>query len=441
MNRKVSVIGLFLITVMLLTGCAMRTVDQMYTPPKRSAEHQDLQIAIDASMTNLEYCAPLSGENQQTVQMADLDGDGEAEYLLFARGSSENPLQILIFGKTEDGFSLRQTIESPGSAFEMVEYVDMDGSAGVELLVGRQVSDQVLRALTLYSFSQGDARQLMSANYSRVVTCDLNADQYSEIMVISSGATETDRAVATLYRFENETMVRSREMNLSETAENIKRIMVSGLHGGAPAVYVASAVEESAIITDVFALKNGRFENVSLSNESGTSVQTLRNYYVYADDIDSDGVLELPSLIPMMPVTQSRSASEQYLIRWYAMTLGGGEVDKMYTFHNIADGWYLQLDSVLAPRVTVVQETNSYAFYLWDEAFERNEKILTVYALSGSDRETAAAEDGRFLLYRADEVTYAAKLEDRAVSFGFTQENLTGSFHLIFQDWKTGETE
>ena len=76
MNRKLKMILLFLVAAMLLCGCAMKTVDELYAPPKRSPEYQELQNAIDGAMEDLDYCAPLSGENQQTVQMADLDGDG-----------------------------------------------------------------------------------------------------------------------------------------------------------------------------------------------------------------------------------------------------------------------------------------------------------------------------------------------------------------------------
>ena len=73
--------------------------------------------------------------------------------------------------------------------------------------------------------------------------------------------------------------------------------------------------------------------------------------------------------------------------------------------------------------------------------FEETEKIMTVYILSGSDREKAAAEDGRFVLYRGAEVIYAAQLKDVAQNWGITQESVADSFRMIYQDWKTGETE
>lgn len=440
MKRKLNIIGLLLLTCLVISGCGMRTVDQMYAVPRRSPEFRDLQMAIDEAMAGLEYSAPISGENQQSVQMADLDGDGEDEYLLFARGNDEDPLKILVFSSRKDGFKLIQTLQNRGSRFENVEYVNMDTKPGKELVVGVQVSDQVLRYMTVYSFCDGQPTQLMAANYSKFLPTDLDNDQLTDLVVITSGYDAQENAVVTLYRWQGESMVRSREAMLSGPSENIKRIMVKPLHGGTMAVYVASSVEESAIITDVFAMKDGHFTNVSASNESGTSIQTLRNYYVYADDIDDDGILELPSLIEMIPVHNLPASSTHHLIRWYAMTLDGGEVDRMHTFHDFDAGWYLTLDADWASRISVVHEGSAHTFYVWNQSMEKAEKLLTVHSLAGPDRDLEARLDERIELFRTDGVIYAAKLEVAALSYGLTEENLIGSFHLIHMDWKTGET-
>lgn len=441
MIRKLNMILVLLLAVSLLSGCAMMTVDQMYSLPKRSAEHQQLQAAIDSAISGLEYSSPLSGENQQTVQMADLDGDQEPEYLLFAKGTSDTPMQILIFKEYDEKFQLMQTVKNPGSAFAQIEYVNLDGKPGMELVVGLRLSGQVLRYLTVYSFEDGQCQQLMAVNYSKFLTCDLDSDGLSEILIISDGEAEDGCAVASLYSFRDEAMSRSREAALSESSDHIKRIMVSTLHGGANAVYIASTVEESAIITDVLALRDGEFCNVSLSNESGTSIQTMRNYYVYADDIDNDGTLEIPGLITMAPVEDFRPGGAQHLIGWYAMDLSGNEIDKMHTFHNFDGGWYLELDGTYARRVSVAQQGRDYTFYIWDERYENAAKVMTIFAFSGSKRQEQAQEDGRFLLHKTDGVAYAAKLADGAADYGITRESLADSFHLIHLDWKSGETE
>ena len=84
MRRKIGLAFILLLVVLVFCSCAV-TVDEMYCPPKRSEEYNNLQSAIDSAMYELSYCAPLTGEYQQTVQMADLDGDGEQEYLLLPK--------------------------------------------------------------------------------------------------------------------------------------------------------------------------------------------------------------------------------------------------------------------------------------------------------------------------------------------------------------------
>lgn len=440
MGRKLNILICSMFAAAVLSGCAMTTVDQMYSPPKRSAAYEDLQRAIDSAMDGMDYASPSSGENRQTVQMADLDGDGSDEYLLFARDTSDSPMKILIFNQDENGCRLLETIEGPGAGFDLVEYADLDGKSGMELVVGRQVSETVLRSVSVYTFSEGRATHLMSTNYAKLVATDMDSDGTTELFLINVGETDAENATAALYDCVDGTIVRSRQASLSARADHIKRIMVGRLQSGEPAVYVASSIADSAIITDVFALKDGAFTNISFSNDSGTSVQTLRNYYVYADDVDDDGILELPDLIDMKPVENTWMASNQKLIRWYAMDIHGIETDKMYSFHNFDGGWYLQLDRFLTPRISVVRQDNNFIFYLWDERFQDVQILMTIHTLTGHDREAEASEHGYYALHRAEGVLYAVETEEAAVELGLIPELLADSFHPIQMDWKNGET-
>ena len=71
-RNRMCCLGVLAALLTLLSGCMLKTVDQMYCLPRRSEEYHNLQAAMDQVMSGLEYCAPLQGENQQTVQMVDL---------------------------------------------------------------------------------------------------------------------------------------------------------------------------------------------------------------------------------------------------------------------------------------------------------------------------------------------------------------------------------
>jgi len=438
--KKKWILCLASVWVLLLSGCSMQSVDEMYRLPKRSDEFTNLQSVINETMSGLEYSAPISGENRQTVQTADLDGDGKFEHILFAKSAAEKPLQIFIFSGKGGTFRLLDSIECSGTAFEQVEYVALNSSPGFELVVGRQVSEQVLRSVSVYTLVDGQIEQQMTTNYAKYLCSDLQGDGLSELLVLRPGESDSDNGIAELYNFQGDTVKRYPQISMSAPADKIKRMIHGKLEGGQNAVFVASSVDQSAIVTDIFAIVNDQFTNITLSGDTGTSVETLRNYYVYADDIDGDGILELPTLINMKISGEAAADQSQYLIRWYSMGPDGNKVEKLHTYHNYEGGWYIKLDSSIAERFTVIQRGNAFYFYLWDAYNTQSHEIMSIYVLTGQKREQQATEANRFVLYRGESTVYAAKLEVSSAAYGMTKENIIAAFHLILQDWKTGET-
>ena len=375
------------------------------------------------------------------MQIADLDGDGRNEYLLFAkRDMDEKPLRILVFRNMDGAFQNTDAVACSGSAFDQIEYVDLDGKGGVEIIVGRQVSDQAIRSVSVYSLVNGELMQLMTVNYAKFLTADLNGDGLRELFILRHGQTETDNGVAELYTMQNGTIERYNEVNMSRPVDQLKRILIGQLYGGNSAIYTASAVGETALVTDVFSLRDKMLVNLSLWDGSDTSVQTLRNFYVYADDIDSDSVVELPRLIAMQGASDGELSDGNQLICWYAINADGREVVKLHTYHNFVGGWYMRLIGKWANRVSVETSKNEFAFYVWNEDASERTKIATVFAFSGQNRVAQAAAEGVIELYETDTVIYGATLESAAEAYGFDEDVIKNSFRLIQQEWKTGET-
>ncbi|MBQ9930066.1 MAG: hypothetical protein IJO72_04735 [Oscillospiraceae bacterium] len=437
--KKIRLVAALLAVILTLTGCNFRTVNEFYSLPKRSEGYTNLQSVIQSIMTGWEYAAPQSGEFQQTLQSADLDGDGNNEYLLFARNNAaEKPLRIFIFSGDDNRYRLRDTIECVGSAFDRVAYAKLQQGSGLQLIVGIQVSENVTKSLSVYQMADGGMERILTTNYYRFMTCDLDENQLSEVFVIHPDVESNGKCIAEIYGSNNGTMERSQEVRLSAPAERIRRIVLGKLNDGTAAVYVASELDANSIITDACALIGGQLTNVSLSAESGTSVQTIRNYFVYADDIDGDGVLELPRLISLAAGADADSEDTQYVIQWYALNSDGTTVEKMYTYHNFVGRWYLQVDPEIAGDLTASQRGNSYEFGLWDAKSERGKKLMTLYILTGQRREEQAVEDNRFVVYKNESTIYAVKLEVASAAYGMTQESLIDSFRMIVDDWNSG---
>ena len=116
-----------------------------------------------------------------------------------------------------------------------------------------------------------------------------------------------------------------------------------------------------------------------------------------------------------------------------------GKTDKLYTYYDATGGWYLELDKALVDRITVNRQANICEFYLWNQEYSTAQKLMTVYTLTGQNREEQSLANGRFVLLKTDTVTYAASLDAAAANYNITQQSLNDSFNLIHRDWNTGE--
>ena len=99
----------------------------------------------------------------------------------------------------------------------------------------------------------------------------------------------------------------------------------------------------------------------------------------------------------------------------------------------------MELDSQWASQLTVVDRGNEFDFYIWDQAFVRAEKVMTLFVHSTQTRSGDQQETDKFVLYENDTTAFMACLTDAAQGYQITQDQVIDSFHLIKQEWKTGE--
>ena len=437
MLRKWGLLMVAFVCCTLLAGCNMRTVDDLYQVPKRSDLFTSLQKSIDEVMPGREYSAPLAGKNLQSVQMADLDGDGESEYLLFTKCTALNPLQIYIFQPNDHGFSLVDVIEDSGTGFDRVEYVQLDDKPGVEIVLGLQLSKSATKRASVYTMRESGLQQVLSAGYSQFFCCDLNGDGKENLMILSPATSGdgSNNATAALYDIQIDGTVTTKTVGLSVPSERIKRIIDGKLEDGSAAVYIAGDVDGNAMVTDILVYSDNLFRN--LSHEG---VVTLREAHIYADDIDDDGVLELPALIYAGRTPGVTAKNAHPVICWYSVDPKGNSTVKMYTYHSEPEGWHLELDAALASHISVEHLGSSYEFRLWNPASGEHGKLFTVYALSGEKRQEQAQESNRFVLLQTESVIYAASITALSAEHGILPDTLTQHFHLTTRDWITGET-
>ena len=426
MGIHYKILILLVVAVFALTGCTMATLDDLYCLPKRSEEYENLQAVIDKAMQDLTYSAPMYGENRQALQAADLDGDGVDERILFAKDDSDKPLKILIFSELASGYVLMDTIEGYGFGFDFVTYMQMDDKPGLELIVGRQVSNQVMRSVAVYRFTSGFARQLMSTTYHQIATTDMDRNGVGELFLLTAGPADQSSATARLYSYDNGEIRRSEELQLTAPMSGFKQLKVATLLDGKPAIYITCSADSQTLVTDVVALED---DELSVFVK-GICCTTVDNYFVYPEDMDADGIPELPLVEEINTV--GNTDHPQYMIHWYNIDSEKQEIERMSTYHNFDQSWYMELDDLDITKVAVQETENDITFY-YDGG-----RILSIMTLTDADREEQAENPECVVLYHGETVIYVAVIYDGDIRTEFAEE-LISRFHPIRMDLNTEE--
>ncbi|WP_297211877.1 hypothetical protein [uncultured Flavonifractor sp.] len=453
--------------LLLLTGCFSQSVDELYAPPKAPDDYLKLDEKIN-EMLNAggEYAAPLTGELTQKVQLQDLDGDGVQEAIAFFRVSSdERQLKICIYRQSEESYELAAMIESAGTAINVVGYQDLDGVPGKEIVVGWQQSDK-LYSLAAYSIHNDQVLELMRTEYTDFQVCDLDMDGVNEIVVIHTGTAESGSR-ADLYDYRDGLMELASSAplswNITGLSENgartgllrdgVTAVFVDSLYsasgsylkGDSLSAFSSTAYSDDGHITDIFAWKNGKMQNITLNAETGESDGTIRWYTaVSAKDINSDGILELPDPYALTDPNSLSIAVNFWAIRWLQYDSNGSSELVFTTYYNDRDRWYFILPESWEGRITVSRNDvaggeRAVIFSYWEPEGESDPvPFLVIYTLSGDNRFMRANMAGRFRLLPDDadsDTIYAARLLQCDWDCGLDEEGVRANFALITNEW------
>lgn len=431
--KRIWLLGGVLALTWLLSGCSFfSSAEGLFTLPQLPIEYTDLSEQIRGLIAEgYEYASPTGGRNIQSVQMVDLDGDGDEEAVAFFRRSSdEKPLKIFVFRANEDSYEQLCALESSGSAIDSVYYRDLTGDGVLELVVGWRISAEV-QTVAVYQIGH-QPTTLMQSSYVRYSIEEMNGDGIPSLLVLR--ADENGISLAEFYSWQEDAMTVSYSSRLSGTmAELARGSVVSGaLTGETRAVFITGVSDESQVTTDILIYReDSGLVNVTLDPRTGRSGVTSAYLQLRPQDIDGDGVVEVPD-----PETDE-SGQITGVVKWLRFDEWGRSENAMSTSHDPSGGWYFILPEEWTGRVTV-RHTERGSYEVQTTLLVDDTEVLTVYTLTGENRENRALRGDRVVLKRQTGTVYAGELLSGAESLGVTEDLMRQNFKLIVNQWTNG---
>ncbi len=411
-----------------LSGCYSGGIDQYFSLPQPAEEYLQLQQLIDQEIAaGSEYAAPLRGNYRQSVQLADLDNDGVDEALVFFRDKDGN-LKIIIFIVVGREYRQVLTIQGEGRSIGSIDFADMNADGKPDLIVAWQIAAG-MNLLSVYSLVNWTGELLLSTDSTEFLAGDLNSDGRQELLVIRgviSGA-----YVADMYTCPPEREPQATSAALSSGINALRRLRLGELSDGTPCLLVESAMDNGDLVSDLLVSREGSLINLTMNRSTGVS-ETRRSYsLIYSQDIDGDGVIEVPH--PQQLYSQGGEVF--WSIAWYRYDSYGRASTAMTTYHCVSDGWFLVLpqgweigltvrreDSVPGERAVVISRIGTDGVV---------HDLVKFYTITGENRIDRARIENRHVLLEEPATIYAAELLDPGVDLAGIQSR----FFRIYSEW------
>lgn len=440
---------LFIACLTLLSGCTFKSGDELLKPPKPSATYESLQKQI-SNITSRGAIAvsPQAGENRNTVQLMDLNLDGEDEAVaFFCEAKNPDKFHIYVFQRENEEYISVGSVSATAAQITSVSYPTLspDGQKGI-LISWKLSGDDSTSAMTVCAFSNEKLITLLETTYQSFITSDLDNNGTDDLILFTKD--ETNRRIAQLYVKEDTKLTLKGEAILSPETQNIVSLKKGLLRGYQSAIFVESKLElSSGLMTDIFVYDDEGFRNITLESEDGMKHSTYRPVSVPSSDVNNDQVTEVPLalLMPLTPSTQNQSSSQSssdaaYMLDWYAFSSGDAPVRVCTTYQNVSENWQFMISDAWRGNVTVVKSTDeneTKTTFLELNSNGQSTELLTIHRLTGDMRNYYASQDLMVELARTTTEIYTVSIPESAANslLKLNYEQIKERFSIISQSW------
>ena len=429
----------------ILTGCTLKTGVDLMQLPKPNKDRQAItdELARVKSSDAVED-APYQGENRNTVQMVDLDGDGVEEVVAFFRTPANgNTYEAVVLTKESDErYSYVGRVHGIGSRIDSVSYpvITPEGQRGIFLSM-EQVGEQA-NHLIVADYTGENVLVMLETDYINMLSVDLDGNGTRELFLISGQDT---RRIASIYAYDakNRGLKMMSESPLSASAKIIERVHSGYIADRIPAVFVEETVQGSnGQQTDVFIWRReDGLRNLARNTESGTGKGTYRVVPANAYDINGDGLTEIPRAVQMVGSVKPEN-DEVYMLDWYLYAAGRQPSYVQTTYRNVSQEWDFVMSAEWHDKGRAVKGTEDSVDYTTFEVYVPDGKpipLLTIYYLLGTadDVKEKMIEKNLFALDTALSGTFAAAIPREAASssLALNENQVKERFSPIMVHW------
>lgn len=454
MKKRIIALSMALL-VFALSGCSASFTDggNMMRPPRPTGDKAEIQSIIETKAgSSFTFVYPQSGDYRSAIIMKDLDNDGSDEAIaLFSSGTESAKLNLMIMAKTGESWKSIANIQSNASGVDRMFFADINGDNKLELFIGWTSLSSNEKQISSYSFGDGQILEMpIDSTYNELACDDFDNDGQSELILLTI-ANNDDGSLAKFFKYSasEKRLVLSSSVPLDTEVTRISNAVVGMIDSKTRALVIDAENHSGTIFTQIIywdekeqALKNPLNTQYMSSNNINASIRTTSTI---SKDINSDGIIEIPSVATMPAGNKEDTATICSLTTWSQYQCSSNMFKGVLNMIiNYKDGYYLKI-----PEKWLTDSGNSWSTYVTARVNNENRtmsvyewlskdknsgyigsRLFTIYVYSEKEWNSESSNK-KILLRKTDSSYYAVKIENSENKLSLSENELKECFNLI----------
>lgn len=419
------------VATMLLLLCSCTPIElnpeDLYEPPKLSQEHKEVYEAIEKRVGQdyvLKY--PETGDYRSAIVLRDIDGDRSEEAIVFYSKEGGETARIIVLDKKDGQWTVTCDAAGYGSEINRVVFEDIAGNGNPSIIVGFSQEDTTGNTMIVYEYNNSNLDLIYIKDYSEFTAVDIDMDGTKDLVVINNNYS-SHNAYARILKKSAGNIAEVGECYMNEDVVKYLDIKSGVLANGDIALYIDSLLTSGSLMTEILTIEDGEFVNKIYGMDSPLVEKTIRDSSLRFQDINEDGIIEIPTRTPL------EYSNDVYVTHWQQLH-GDSFVSVLNTIDNASAGYRIEMptrweDNVLVKNViennewvfaTTGMNTNGVSYELLSVRVYSEDDVIDQFAVKDY---TLYTEKGMFKYY-----VNIPKVDNE---LAITQEEFQGMFKLI----------
>lgn len=280
--------------VSLLSGCTVISDPKiLMKPPTMSMDKERLYTIVQKEQPpESKLIRPKDLNNTSMIRVADLDGDGTREAIVFYDTPNENVrIHGMLLEEQGDTWVKKLTFDVPGNSLESFKLLDITNDDYPDIVLG--VSLEAQKAMMAYSYKGGALEQVMGGvPYNQLVIddgqgnpLDLNGDGENDFVIVSLN-TSGFVSIA-LYQYNEGSFKELDRIQSDYTVKDIYTALGGQVAENRTGIALDAELDDRSTFSQIVYVKDNKLVNAFQSPD-----QTYRDDKILSGDINNDGIIE-----------------------------------------------------------------------------------------------------------------------------------------------------